>query len=116
MVYRPQEGPVASQTAQLPPVKTIYYNWDFGADFLGVLSETMKVFAMLFMVRLAFHTPIPMSRGRLSTLKKKKLRLDSLLAVRACVRRQVQSLSQLPLELHIWRNLALVVIHGLANT
>ena len=58
MVYRPQEGPVSSQTAPLPPVKTIYYNWDLGADFLGVLSETMKAFAMLFMVSSAFHPHI----------------------------------------------------------
>lgn len=62
MVYRPQEGPVDSRTAQLPPVKTIYYNWDVGADFMGVFFESLKAFSMLFMVRCAFH--IPLLRGR----------------------------------------------------
>jgi hypothetical protein len=50
MIYRPQEGPVDSRTTKLPPVKTIYYNWDIGADVLGILFETTKAFAMLFMV------------------------------------------------------------------
>lgn len=50
MVYRPQEGPVDSKTAQMPPVKTIYYNWDVSADFVGVIFESAKAFAMLLMV------------------------------------------------------------------
>jgi hypothetical protein len=50
MVYRPQEGPVDSKTRQLPPVKTIYYNWDVGADVVGIIFETTKAFAMLLMV------------------------------------------------------------------
>jgi hypothetical protein len=54
MIYRPQQGPVDSMTEQLPPVKTIYYNWDVGADAVGILFETAKAFAMLFMVCLIF--------------------------------------------------------------
>jgi hypothetical protein len=50
MIYRPQEGPVPSSNGQLPPVKTIYYNWDVGADVVGVLSETARAFVMLLMV------------------------------------------------------------------
>jgi hypothetical protein len=50
MIYRPQEGPVVSTTSQLPPVKTIYYNWDVGADLVGVLFETARALAMLLMV------------------------------------------------------------------
>lgn len=56
MVYRPQGGPITSQTAQLGPVKTIYYDWDLGADFLGVLLELLKAIAMLFMVSSAFQS------------------------------------------------------------
>ena len=58
MVYRPQEGPVDSRTAQLPPVKTIYYNWDVAADFLGVSFESLKAFSMLFMVSFELHIPM----------------------------------------------------------
>jgi hypothetical protein len=57
MAFRPKEGPVPSSTAPSPPVKTIYYDWEVGADFVGVVFEVAKAIAMLLVVSLkSFHS------------------------------------------------------------
>lgn len=53
MVYRPQEGPLDVKAAELPPVKTLYNNWDVRQDVLGVLFEAVRSALMLLLVSTA---------------------------------------------------------------
>lgn len=51
IVYKAQQGAVGEIAEKLPRVRTLYNNWDAGADGVGIVWETVKVVALLLMVR-----------------------------------------------------------------